>query len=1609
MPRIAFLDTEVDPGSGKILDIGCMHPDGGVLHTRSLKELVDFLGDSEYICGHNIIEHDLKYLNRNLGTDLAEKFKFIDTLFLSPLLFPQKPYHKLVKDDKLQTDDLNNPLNDSSKARDLFNDEVDAFNQLDNELKIIYYNLLKDRVQFESFFKFLDYAEESNIKYIPGYVSHYFENKICESVKIPELIATDPVSLAYALALINCNDRYSITPPWVLHTYNNVQNFIHILRSNPCLTGCRYCDQWLDPIRGLKNFFGFDQFREFNGQPLQKDAVNAALNNKSILVIFPTGGGKSLTFQLPALMAGESSHALTVIISPLQSLMKDQVDNLERKGITNAVTINGLLDPIERAKAIERVTDGTANILYISPESLRSRIIEHLLTGRDIARFVIDEAHCFSSWGQDFRVDYLYIGEYIKNLQQKKNLSESIPVSCFTATARLKVIEDIQVYFKDTLNQELEVFKTGESRKNLHYTVIKCDNNNSKYENLRNLIDSKRCPTIVYASRTKRTEELAERLSNDGYAARAFHGKMEIREKTTNQESFMNGDVDIMVATSAFGMGVDKDNVGMVIHYEISDSLENYVQESGRAGRDKDIQADCFILYNEDDLGKHFNLLNQTKIDIKQIQEIWRAVKDLTKYKKSISNSALEIARKAGWNEQIDEIETIVKAAISALEQSGYVKRGLNSPRVFATSILSKNAEEAIEKINRSERFEEKEKEHAIRIIKKLISSKSRANATDEEAESRVDYISDHLGIPARDVIRAITLLKAEKILADDKDLTAFIKSEDKKNRSDAILEKHARTEKYLFDVISEKKQVFNIKELNESAQETGIKTDPRIVKTIFNFWSIKDWIKKEHEQGSDNYYRIRFIKSKEKLAQHLERRNLLAGFIIKYLFEKTGNRLPVTESSDASKLVEFSILELKEAYERSATLFKAKIGEEDVEDALFLLSRIDALNIEGGFLVIYNKLNIERIEENTRRQYKVEDYASLKMYYENRVQQIHIVGEYAGKMISDYKGALTFVDDYFQLNYNSFLHKYFPGSRTNEIRKSITPAKFKKLFGELSTRQLDIINDRDSKRILVAAGPGSGKTKLLVHKLASLLLMEDVKQEHLLMLTFSRAAVSEFKKRLVELIGHSAYYVEIKTFHSFSFDLLGRVGSLEKSTGIIREAVDMIQKNEVEPGRIVKTVLVIDEAQDMDSDEFALVEALMNYNEEMRVIAVGDDDQNIYAFRGSDSQYFQKILNHKSSRKYELVENFRSKRNLVDFSNQFLECFDNRLKKSNILPYAKTDGQISIVKYNSGNLIIPLCQEIRATGLSGSTAILTRTNDEALEIAGLLNKNQLNVRLIQSNSGFNLLKLREIRIIMEHIDSHHDSQIIPDELLNELKREVIGDFYSKEIKELCLNMLKEFELTHPKTKYRSDLEVFIGESNIEDFTCPGNDVILVSTIHKAKGRELDNVYIHLNNYDLSNDESRRQLYVGLTRARQNLTVHYNSSFLDHIETGNLIRYTDLTDYSPPDQIALQLSHSDLNLGYFHYVQHRIPGLKTGYKLLPNGEGCTNTYKDQVLRYSNSFNERMRGLKAQGYKPTSAKITFMVYWFNKELNEEKLIILPELTLEKSTDSSSLPR
>ena len=1550
---IAFIDTEVSIKTRKIEDYGAVREDGAQRHTRSAAEFDSLVSECDVLCGHNIINHDLKYLQ------LRKEYIIIDTLPLSPLLFPAKPYHRLLKDDKLQVDELNNPLNDAQKARDLFYDEVAAWRQLPHQKQLINRILLKDTQQFQGFFKWIGNDTQTATQDLDALVKETYSGKLCENADIKAVAKYYPIELAYALAIIGADDLYSITPAWVLHNYPKINNAMMFLCNTPC-GKCEYCRSKNDAHSGLKEFFGYDEFRKFDGEPMQQRAVEAAIRGESLLTIFPTGGGKSLTFQLPALMAGRNIHGLTVVISPLQSLMKDQVDNLAARGISDVVTINGLLDPIERATAIQQVADGTANILYIAPEMLRSNTIERLLMSRNVVRFVIDEAHCFSAWGQDFRTDYLYIGDFIRQLQEKKQQTKPIAVSCFTATAKQKVVSDICDYFKQKLGIELRVFAAKSERQNLHYSVLHAETADQKYTLLRNLILSRKCPVIVYVARTKRTEELAERLSRNGISALPFNGKMESAEKVANQNAFMSGETQVIVATSAFGMGVDKKDVGLVIHYDISDSLENYIQEAGRAGRDPHLNADCYVLFDDSDLDKHFILLNQTKLSISEIQQVWKAVKDLTAKREHISCSPLEIARQAGWGEDdTSEIETRVKGAVTALEQAGFITRGNNSPKIFATGIKVRSMDEARQRLTTSRLFDEKTREEAVRIIRSLISSRATADGRGAEAESRIDYLSDMLGMKKETVIRNVNLMRQEGILADTRDMQAYIDNTKINRQLDGIL----RLERYLLERINGENTMYNYKQINAEAQKAGYgQCNVKLLHQLLHFLLVKGYIHKQEHTASGNVC-LRLQTDRETALSRFDHRESLCRFISAKMAEKA-----------TDKQVTFSLVEWLQQY--NAALQTDMFTQTkpttiiDIEEALLYLSKMELIKIEGGFMVVYSPMQIERQVERTRR-YGKEQYRLLDEFYRQRIQQIHIVGEFANMMVRDYEAAMQFVSDYFLMDYREFIVKYFKGERRVQIQKNITPAKYQQVFGVLSERQRQIIDDKQSKYIVVAAGPGSGKTRVLVHKLASLLLLEDVKHEQLLMLTFSRAAATEFKKRLIDLVGNAAHFVDIKTFHSYSFDLIGRQGTLEEADTVVRRAAEMIENGEVEESKIAKSVLVIDEAQDMGADDFRLVQALMHRNEEMRLIAVGDDDQNIYAFRGSNSAYLRSLITKDEATVYEMTDNYRSDAAVVEYANRFVQQIPNRMKNKPIVAVSEKQGEVRV----SNDKVLSFNPKI-----TGTTAFLTVTNEQTQQLAYMLRQQGKHVRLIQNTDGFRFINLAEVRYFLKQI-GHNEDGTISQEQWHTAKERTIAAYETSTCLDIMRRFFADFETTH-KTFYRSDLREFALESNIEDFISTEKNTAFVSTIHKAKGREFDTVYLLLGGIRQMDTDMLRAIYVGITRARHNLYIFNDTSFLDK-----------------QHDIALSLTMRDVWLDYFRDKKEKVLGMRSGDCLIYKNGYLLNKDGTYLASLSIVMREKMKQLEQLGYAVTEANVSYVLAWRPQEETEEVAVLLANIVLQ----------
>jgi ATP-dependent DNA helicase RecQ len=282
------------------------------------------------------------------------------------------------------------------------------------------------------------------------------------------------------------------------------------------------------------------------------------------------------------------------------------------------------------------------------------------------------------------------------------------------------------------------------------------------------------------------------------------------------------------------------------------------------------------------------------------------------------------------------------------------------------------------------------------------------------------------------------------------------------------------------------------------------------------------------------------------------------------------------------------------------------------------------------------------------------------------------------------------------------------------------------------------------------------------------------------------------------------------------------------------------------------------------------------------------------------------------------------------------------------------------------------------------------------MQVAGLLQRHQMPAKLIQSNDGFSLYNLYEIRYFLDNLNLSDDSYTINKEVWAAATRLLKERFGRSDKLDLCLRLLKDFETTNSTQKYRSDLDTFIRESRLEDFAGGDNDTILVSTIHKAKGKEFDNLFLLLDGFTTETDEKKRQLYVAMTRAKNNLTIHLNTDIFESMTDADTIRTIDHTDYLPPDRLVMLLTHKDVHLGEFAYRQTPIERLTSGDALQLRESGCTNGDGEAVLFFSQNFRDKIARLKETGYCLQSATVSYILYWKAEDSEREIRIVLPQL-------------
>ncbi len=1525
---ILFLDTEVGVYSEKIHNIGVLLGERR-LQGSSIAAVKNDIKELKYdfVCGHNFIKHDKKYLELTSLNQIINTAKIIDTLYLSMLLYPNQSTHKLGKPYKTQINIENDPIGDCGQTKELLLLLKAKFESMSDGLQSALYTLLGKHEYFYAFFEAFDFYPKNSVD-----IFEYFAHRIkCSKEKFTKIQHQNPIELAFVLSWLSSGDKASISKITLI-------NFPKIRTIIEALT---FSIESTDLGDFAKNEFSIEGFRSFptrdsslfkRNEISQEDIVLSALNKKSLLAILPTGGGKTFTFQLPALIKAKAYKGLTVVISPLQALMKNHVDSFNAKNQNFKVAaISGYLSPIERMNTLEEVRRGIVDILYLAPEALRSNSIFGALSSRMIERFVIDEAHCFSTWGHDFRHDYKYIATFIKELQNSQ-FQNDIPVSCFTATAKPDVLEDIKSYFEDKLDIKLTEHIASSERTNLKYKAVALADEKAKYQQLvQEILRLGKKPIIIYRPQSANgCKELAEKLQNDErlfeldiviepfYAKIDKHiedGKRNGRNKSEILNDFIDNRVNIVVATTAFGMGIDKPDIQAVIHYDPSDSIESYMQEAGRGARKEELSAECIVFFSDNDFAKSFSQLNRTKIEYAEIKSIVDKLKQEFRNKDKIHLSPKQIAEKIGIDTEDSgvEYETIIKTAILELEERDILNRNRNKTNIYATSLrLSK--EEPMEYVHS---VLDPKKELYAKTYEYMILTMQNIIQRSKMEPVELDNLADTVGIDRRVVFQVIADLQNEKLLEFNNDITVFVKKDIQKE-----LAKHFEFESAVFEYIKTLHQnninSFNLRELNEfnsKKTQNSISWAKKIIQSWSHLSKLKANIFKASFKKDICHFECADLDAMEKLV--LIRRQVCFFVANRLLEELTGGVESEIEVSANKMFLEFTA-DIK------------KISLEGFHHALVYMHDIlDAFKLRRGRLIYYQAFELDKLAKlEERTPYKKLDYNSgLKEYYERKIEGIHILIEFFQKLMKDgWEKSKAFVRDYFAMDYRKFKKKY---GFDNNAKLPATMAQLEKILKDLNSEQNQIFEDKTSNAVLVLAGPGSGKTKTLAHKIASLITIENNKPEYFLMLAHSRVAVSEFRDRLKSIVGNLAYSVDIYTFHAYAAHIVGKkMGDEGSVKNIIESATQMLKNGQISIP--LKSMLVLDEYQDVGQKTYEFIKAVHDAMPKgKKIIAVGDDDQCINdfgddkadtAYMGqyeinfgdeSDEDEGEEQTQVKKFKKYALVTNYRSAKNIVDFANEFAQSIPNRLKTERLKAHKTDNGKIEIVKHKEKSSMLAHILDAVQNDNSESIAILLRNNEHVLTMYSLLLSHGIKAKYISNKDGFSLGDLDELRSFFEYWNEEKDFE--------KAKARLDTEFQGSKNLKLAHQVVDKFEDEHEEeiktaqNHYLLMFKEYLREISFDEFE-DAKARIVVSTMHKSKGKEFESVYVGVEPDFVKNGYDTRLLYVAITRAKTNLYINVKDGILGrhkHLVSS----YRELVKtYKSPSKIVFMMSLADIFL-----------------------------------------------------------------------------------------------
>lgn len=1570
---------------------------GKTITPAQLKDFSAFGSSASFILGHNILQHDIPRL-RQLAPflQLLEK-PAIDTLYLSPLAYPENPYHRLVKDYQIVRDSINDPVQDALLAGKIFTEQWTAFaalNSAGSDAPILYRSFLQHNQNLVGTAAALAAMGVPVLKGDDLYeaFSWLAVKHGCRSgvENIVEQLLDGTLShppLAYVTAWLTVAGGNSVLPPWVRRHFTEVPAVLHQLRENSCAkTDCSYCREYHNPRFYLQNYYGFADFRAEpatkEGKSLQAEIVAAAATGQSLFATLPTGGGKSLCYMLPALMRYQRRNMLTIVISPLQALMKDQVDNfLKQTGTKLAAALYGMLTMPERGEIMAAVRQGDVGILLVSPEQLRNQSFVNTISQREIGAWIFDEAHCLSKWGHDFRPDYLYSIRFIREFALKEKIAIP-PIECFTATAKKDVQAEIIDIIQSELGLRVALFAGGHERTNLHYEVWPVDKH-EKNQTILELLQARyqgAGSVVIYCATRKRTEKLADFLQLAGYKAESFHAGLDPSLKKRIQENFIEGTTPVICATNAFGMGIDKDDVRLVIHADIPGSLENYIQEAGRAGRDRSA-AECILIFAEPDIEGQFRLSSSSRLTHREIAQFLRGLRYAAKGEDSVVLTAGELLRLDIIDIDLDDhpnAVTQVNTAVSWLERSGFLQRNENHTRVFQGKPLVASLDEATERMNKLGLSKRQQARWQAILALLMERRPNRALSADELAGQSAFAATPEDPVSESETLRVIRTMNdmAEQgLLSKETMLSAYIRYK-VQNSAEKQLQRIVRLENDFLGVLQELAPAvevetpleIDLRQVNQPLLDKGHKDcTPHILKLLLYGLS-RDGKGLAGQSGSlslkaqgNNRFALWLHRDWHSLLRTVRIRQLAAAAVLQVIM---GTIAPA-EKPNASLLLEFTLEKVIAGLKTDLLLLpQLKDPLAAAERALTFMHEQGVIELQQGLAVLRQAMTIHINPEAKGRRYSLADFSPLKTHYDERNFQIHVMNEYARRALEKLSVAMNLVTSYFNDDKKDFIERFFPG-KEKFLERATSEQSYLKIVDDLhNAGQENIVAAQTDKNTLILAGPGSGKTRVVAHRVAYLLRVKRVKPDSILVLCYNRSAVMSLRRRVRDLVGNDMFRLTILTFHGLALRLIGRTlvtpgrenGSeidfsqvIQEAIGLLKGETDVLGFGVVPPryalvGKI--SHILVDEYQDIDAEQYELVallagKTLEEKDQKMTILAVGDDDQNIYRFRGANVAFIRRFKEDYQAKVHYLVENYRSTAHIIGAANSLISLNSDRMKTEQSLRV--NTARLSLPAGGNRELIDPLTkgrvqrfdvhskedqagvlvEELRRlrrlqNGLDfGECAVLAREWQGLDLIRAVCAQEEIPVSLHWGRSSTfpRLTKIRENALLLAHLRETRLEMKTASSLLAFVPADMARDtFWDKNLRRLIGEWQEETSDVPQPVPLIEDYfyEALSDQGRSKNIS----DGIFLSTVHSIKGLEFDHVFLLGDGWQkregLEMEEERRLYYVGMSRARETLHLFNPADALNPHATAISEEFLFTRKVLPAEKMVLRTSQYTL-------------------------------------------------------------------------------------------------